>query len=249
VLLDELRCTGGAHAGCQAGCRLYWKEAWLRRASPETRSEPESDDGARAELEQLARQNARTTRNESGTAEVYRCQATEFFRATEPVGWRDVGSLHHEFSCGNVGPRRLVRVGFRAFLTELKRKLKRLSELPFELKGRPAAAPAEVSLKAGDLVQVRSSAEIAETLDETGRNRGLKFDLEMLPHCGRSYRIARQVERFIDERSGEMVELASDCFILEGVVCSGDLSDRRWFCPRAIYPWWREAWLGRVDEA
>ena len=27
VLLDDLRCDGSAHAGCQAGCRLYWKEA------------------------------------------------------------------------------------------------------------------------------------------------------------------------------------------------------------------------------
>ncbi len=31
VLLDDLRCDGSAHGGCQAGCRLYWKEEWLRR--------------------------------------------------------------------------------------------------------------------------------------------------------------------------------------------------------------------------
>src|SRR4051794_17968284 len=30
-LLNYLRCDGSAHGGCQAGCRLYWKEAWLRR--------------------------------------------------------------------------------------------------------------------------------------------------------------------------------------------------------------------------
>ena len=30
VLLDDLRCDGSAHGGCAAGCRLYWKEAWLR---------------------------------------------------------------------------------------------------------------------------------------------------------------------------------------------------------------------------
>jgi hypothetical protein len=33
VLLDEPRCAGVAHGGCQAACRLYWKEAWLRPAS------------------------------------------------------------------------------------------------------------------------------------------------------------------------------------------------------------------------
>ena len=43
VMLDDLRTgDGGGHAGCQAGCRLFWKEAWLRPASeqvPATRGE------------------------------------------------------------------------------------------------------------------------------------------------------------------------------------------------------------------
>ena len=39
VLLDDLRCDGSGHGGCQAGCRIYWKESWLRRIDPES---PES---------------------------------------------------------------------------------------------------------------------------------------------------------------------------------------------------------------
>src|SRR3990170_1382741 len=35
VFLDDLRCDGSAHGGCQAGCRLYWKEAWLKRVDGE----------------------------------------------------------------------------------------------------------------------------------------------------------------------------------------------------------------------
>src|SRR5262245_10983550 len=26
----ELRCDGSAHGGCQAGCLLFWKTAWLK---------------------------------------------------------------------------------------------------------------------------------------------------------------------------------------------------------------------------
>ena len=33
VFLTDLRCNGGAHGGCQAGCLIFWKEAWLRRPS------------------------------------------------------------------------------------------------------------------------------------------------------------------------------------------------------------------------
>src|SRR5262245_39635553 len=42
VFLDDLRCDGSGHGGCQAGCRIYWKEAWLRRIDdPPRASEPE----------------------------------------------------------------------------------------------------------------------------------------------------------------------------------------------------------------
>ena len=35
VHLEELRCDGSAHGGCQAGCLLYWKEPWLVRLEPQ----------------------------------------------------------------------------------------------------------------------------------------------------------------------------------------------------------------------
>ena len=31
VHLEKLRCDGGSHGGCQAGCLLFWKECWLKR--------------------------------------------------------------------------------------------------------------------------------------------------------------------------------------------------------------------------
>jgi hypothetical protein len=245
VLLDDLRCDGAAHGGCQAGCRLYWKDAWLRRVSTNAPSRALSDATARRELEKLAQANA-TRPSDDKT--VFRCQATEFFRGTEPIAWNDIGSLFGEFTCGNVGPLRLVRVGVRVFRTELQRKTRRLRHSPFEPRAA-ASEPAEsLGLEPGELVQVRSRGEIARTLDETGKNRGLWFDKEMVPFCGQTHRVQERVERFINEQTGELVELKSDCLILEGVVCSGDLSDRRWFCRRAIYPWWRECWLDRVEE-
>ena len=33
VLLEELRCSGKAHGGCQRGCMLFWKEQWLRKVA------------------------------------------------------------------------------------------------------------------------------------------------------------------------------------------------------------------------
>lgn len=31
VHLTGARCDGSGHGGCQAGCLIYWKEAWLKR--------------------------------------------------------------------------------------------------------------------------------------------------------------------------------------------------------------------------
>jgi hypothetical protein len=105
-----------------------------------------------------------------------------------------------------------------------------------------------LGLKPGELVRVKSKDEIAKTLRE-GRNKGLWFDREMLPFCGKVFRVRERVSRFVDEREGKMIVLKNEAITLEGVVCSGELSLRRWFCARAIYSYWRECWLERIAGA
>jgi hypothetical protein len=222
VMLEDLRCDGSAHGGCQAGCRLYWKEEWLRPVESGTRPAPESDGAAVAELGARARAGARTVRELDGApTEVFRCQATEALAASEPLNRYDPRQYVRELMGGNVRPIRLLRV---------------------------AVTGERLGLRPGDLVRVRSKEEIAATLNEKGTTGGLWFDWEMIPYCGGTYRVSDRVERFIDETTGKLIELTSDCVLLEGVVCSGEHSSNRWLCPRAIYPFWREAWLRRVDE-
>ena len=42
----------------------------------------------------------------------------------------------------------------------------------------------------------------------------------------------------------KLIEIKSDCIMLEGVVCEADYHR---FCTRKIYSYWREIWLERVD--
>ena len=247
VLLDDLRCDGSAHGGCQAGCRLYWKEEWLQRV--DTAPERGSRNGnALADFEQLVRDATVAERGADGTSvESYRCQATEAVRATEPLSRRDLRQYARELTSGNVGLLRLLRVAVRAISTALRHRLRLLGDVPLPYDGVRAQTRGELNLQAGDAVEVRSPEEIAPTIDEGGRTRGLWFDWEMTPYCGGRYRVKDRVERIIDERTGQMIEIGSDCLILDGVVCSGECSTGRWFCPRAIYPYWREAWLRRVE--
>ena len=242
VLLSELRCDGSAHGGCEAECRLFWKEAWLRRIVPGEDPAPPPD--AR-ELTALLERTARHVRKDETC---WRCQNTELPNASEHLELWDPRSYLREYTTGNVGLARFLRVTARATLREPMRKLGWIPEVHLPGTGDGASEPAPLDLQPGELVQIKTREEIAATLSPGGRHRGMWFDREMLPFCGRTARVRRRIRRFIDERSGgRMVELRKTaCVTLEGVVCSGDLSLRRWFCPRAIFPYWQECWLRRV---
>jgi hypothetical protein len=247
VYLDDLRCDGSAHGGCQAGCKLYWKEDWLRRVDPDTDTANLAEERSPA-LEAVAKAGTRTVR-EGETEKAWRCQATQALRASEHLSvFKDPQQYWREFRNGNFGRLRFIFLMVRALVMEVAQRLGLLKSLP--LHGpEPKSPPTEpLELQPGELVQVRSPAEIEATLDDQGLNRGLSFDREMLPYCGQTLRVKDRVERLIDETTGRMLRIPKDCIVLDGPVCSGECSIGRWFCPREIYPFWREAWLRRVED-
>ena len=245
VVLGDVRCDGSGHGGCGAGCRVYWKEAWLRRVDSADPAALDADGDARAALERLTVTNAVSFDPEGEP--IYRCQATEFVRATEELAYWDVGSFLRELTSGNVGPGRFVAVCVRIVVEEIRQRLG-VWKYPVQPTDGAGAPAANLGLQPGARVRVRPRSEIFATLDERGKNRGLWFDREMLPYCGHVRTVERRVTRIVDEATGRMIVLHSDCLVLGGVVCQSHLSRGRWFCPRAITPYWREAWLGQVTE-
>jgi hypothetical protein len=246
VLLDDLRCDGSAHGGCQAECRIYWKEAWLRRVEPgQPAIEPHDEPSARRALLALVAGNTRAEQAEDGVR--YRCQATELLAASIHLSLTDPRPYVREVSSGNVTIRTFGRVMARAAVTEARRKLGRLPAVPLQGDATTSPASEPLDLQPGEWVRVKSADQIRATLTDKGKNRGLWFDVEMLPYCGQTFQVRRRIERIIDERDGRIINFRSECVTLEGVVCQGEWSTQRWFCPRAIYPYWRECWLERVD--
>ena len=105
----------------------------------------------------------------------------------------------------------------------LLNKLRRLvGRAPYgQLLGSQAKAPrGDLDLKPGELVEVKSRREIEATLDADGRNCGLSFEVEMLEHCGRRYRVAFPIRQIIFEQTSKMVQL-NNTVALDGVVCQG----------------------------
>ena len=246
VHLDNLRCDGSAHGGCQAGCLLFWKEAWLKRA--EAAPAAAGGDGTTAASAPQHTLQALTRRQNTDPAAepVYVCQATELPRATTPIKWWDPRQYWRELHSGNIALGTFVVAMVNSWYAALRRKLgeKDYPNVPGPLRGKTPRL--RLDLEPGERVRVRSHEAIMQTLNRGRRNRGLWFDIEMTPYCGREYTVLRRVTQIINEKTGRMQQLPGDCLILDGVVCQGCLSRKRLFCPRSIYPYWREIWLERV---
>jgi hypothetical protein len=248
VLLEDLRCDGSGHDGCQAECRLFWKEAWLRKVSPQEPPCPPFAPGELSALIERTSLHARSTVRMNGKDQQrYRCQATDLTKCTEHLKLWDLRAYVREYTSGNVPLGRFLRVTTRAAFKEPMRKLGLVPDVHMPGTAKKGVVFESLDLRPGELVRVKTREEIAATLNAEGRNRGLWFDREMLPYCGGTFRVRTRLRRFINDRDGSMVELKNEAVTLDGVVCSGDLSLRRWFCPRAIYPFWRECWLERVE--
>jgi hypothetical protein len=267
VFLEGLRCDGSGHGGCQAGCLIFWKEAWLKRTassegltaiSLQGKAAPEESHGL-CSLERLraASQAARTE-----GAPIYSCQATKVREFTTYLKIWDPRQYIRDVRSGNLrsglaGESRGQRALEQALV--ILRLLRALAITVFnEVQARRHGAPypaipgalertplKKLDLQPGELVQVRSKEEIIATLDSENRNRGLVFDSEMLPYCGGIYRVLRRVQRIVDEKTGKMITMKYPCIVLEGVVCQSDFHR---LCPRAIYSYWRESWLKRASQ-
>lgn len=243
VYLDELRCDGSDHAGCQAECRLYWKEAWLQSDQPGPADGPESAAAVEA-LTELVRANS-IMRSDGETR--YRCQATQMVAASVPLSTVRPGVYFDELTSGNVPLGRFVRVMGRAVVMQSAHHFGKLPSPPLKGPSPKSPPPEPLGLRPGEWVRVKSPDEIRRTLTDKGANRGLWFDREMMAMCGKTFQVRRRVSQIIDERTGLMLDLRNECISLEGGVCSGDLSTGRWFCPRKIFSYFRESWLERVS--
>lgn len=255
VHLEGLRCDGTAHDGCQAACLLFWKKAWLRPAhgSESTPGRAESRDGLRStgsscSVEALAHAVRARANTAESPEELYSCQATELVRATTPLKWWDPRQYKKDLLSRNVSLWDFLRYGMLATIKATLRLHWRLGRY-LDIRGSAGdtTPTAQLNLRPGERVQVRTKKEILGTLNVEAKNRGLSFDVEMMPYCGRIFRVLSRVEKIINDKNGKMINLPNGCIILDGATCSGCLSRRRMFCPRAIYPYWREIWLKRVE--
>jgi hypothetical protein len=244
VFLEDVRCDGAAHEGCQRGCLIFWKEAWLRPVEA-------ADSAANTDKPSSAVAEVLPTGVGAGVEKLpttkdgrFFCQSTELLALTRGFPryhprpyWQDLAG----------GEMTLVRLSHLLWWSVVN-KVRRLFGRPLQghLSGSQVKPPkGDLGLQPGEWVEVKSRQEIEATLDPAGKNRGLSFESEMVEHCGRRYRVAFQVRQIINEETAQMAHL-TNTVALDGVTCQGLYAKN---CPRRNYFYWREIWLRRLDEA
>lgn len=245
VILDGSRCDGQGHDGCRHGCRIFWKEAWLRPADAEDTT---------AQVSETALRELRARLKVKADANHYFCQSTQLYRSTETfTGKQKVTAARIVFKEIRRGDLSVPEV-LRLIVHWSWQKLQRAAGADGSLHGPHKLTPSEsLSLKPGEVVRVKSRAQIVATLDQQNRNRGMGICCEMTRCCGREAKVRYRVDRLIDERTGTMREL-SDTVVLQNIrnderlneecLCYGQLGD----CPRGELMYWREIWLERVNR-
>lgn len=101
-----------------------------------------------------------------------------------------------------------------------------------------------MNLRVGDLVEVRSAAEILATLDERGELENLPFMPEMLAYCGRRMTVHKVAHKLCDTISRSGMRRMDSAVHLTGARCDGGGHGG---CQTACSLYWKEAWLKRVD--
>jgi hypothetical protein len=113
------------------------------------------------------------------------------------------------------------------------------------MKATHGARQERSSLRAGDVVEVRSRSEILATLDERGELDALPFMPEMLQFCGQRFTVEARATKLCDTISWSGMRRMEDAVHLAGARCDGGGHGG---CQASCMLYWKQAWLKRVDD-
>jgi hypothetical protein len=277
VHLEGLRCDGGAHGGCQAGCLLYWKEAWLKRVEPDDQDwgHKASDAPPSTSLTSSYHPHPvsmtdplitvdslfRATRADAGTAaageERYSCQATEMMRAA-PVrmAWWDPRQYIRDVAAGNVGTGAMVRYLFIMMFNKFQAANRRFFPKVLLIRNArdyPFVDGKLTKTPKGEILNLQPG-ELVEIRSKEEIVRTLDTNnrnrglLFDIEMVNFCGKRARVLRRVVHIINEKTGEMMH--FSNDCIILDGIacLGEYRGYCPRSIYSYWREAWLKRVEE-
>lgn len=232
VFLQDLRCDGEFHDGCQRNCLMFWKEAWLK---------PVDHDVEHPAIDPIQAREVRFTAEKLPIrrGDRYICQSTELYDASQRLAKWNIRPWIRQVVDGELTIR-----GFLHIVTHtLSRRLFGWGGSDTLIGSEGKKHKGDLNLEAGTWVKVKELPEIQAELDQNGHNYGLSFTLDMAQYIGGRYQVEFPIKKIINEQNGKMVNL-SHTVALKGVKCDGICQKN---CPRNEILFWRESWLKLAD--
>jgi hypothetical protein len=233
VFLEDVRCDGEAHGGCDKACLIFWKEAWLEPVGS-IGPQPATGESKINELDlfEFAKQG-----------DQFFCQSSEIVNASKPLPWWEPRQYVLDLLHNRISIQQWLKGMFIAFYNKIAHVTGRQSWRFVAGPGTYNGTRSDLNLQPGDLVRVKSLERIRETLDADGKHQRLLFAPSMTEYCGSVMRVQKRVERIVLEGSPRQRAI-KDTVLLEGATCDG-VCHR--LCPRQSLLFWRECWLEKVN--
>lgn len=95
----------------------------------------------------------------------------------------------------------------------------------------------------GDVVRIRPAENISRTLDSSNKHDGCLFMNQMWRYCGQKFKVIKVISNIFDEYKYRMYETKSPLYILNGIICDGEINELKHRCDRSCYFFWHEDWL------
>jgi hypothetical protein len=110
--------------------------------------------------------------------------------------------------------------------------------------GRPLRNPKFV---VGEVIKIKSADEIMKSLVSDRRALdGCLFTEQMRRYCGDRYEVLKVVNSIFNEHKQRTFKTKSTLYILENLICHGNVEDFSHKCDRTCFLLWHEAWLEKA---
>jgi hypothetical protein len=214
VHLEGLRCDGDAHGGCQAGCLLFWKDAWLKRVQPGEAASASGDCSSPSDVDRSTappacrwrQERTRSViavrhRSDQATTEVRRRDRWDpRFYLKDLIGQRDPSRF------------RVVRRDRVVNSFTIRWRGRRYPHLWAWQEQNPEGLAESPARRTGPgAIEGRDHADA-----ELGPSHRLYFDVEMVPFCEAGLQGLGRIDKIIDEKTGRLIT-PNPCLILDGV--------------------------------
>ena len=233
VLLEEVRCDGASHNGCDRGCLIFWKTAWLKKPGAAATA---------AKIATITEHDLTVLAQRDGE---FFCQSTEIVNASQPLPWWEPRQYLWDLKYNRVSAFLFTRAFLIAVYNKFAFHLKLRSWRAVTGNTTSTNGFGRLNLRPGEVVRVKTLAEIKTTLDAEGKNQKMLFAPSMAAFCGQVMKVRDRVENIVLEATPRQRKI-KDTVVLEGATCDG-VCHR--LCPRQSLLFWRECWLERVEEA